>query len=58
MTAAYPVAYVVRGTADDGEPLYWSNRDGWGNIEPADVFTADETRALRLPDAGTWEPLP
>ena len=40
----------------DGEPLYWSNTDGWGCRETADTFTSDERHRLNLPLEGVWHP--
>jgi len=42
-------------TNDEGNPLYWSNSDGWVDRGDADVFvTADHQRVSR-PVGGEWE---
>ena len=47
-------AYVISGVIDpfDGEPLFWSNEDGWGSLETADTFTE---KIGSLPIEGKWE---
>jgi hypothetical protein len=42
-------------TTEGAERLYWSNADGWVDPASADVFTAEEHDALRLPLGGEWE---
>lgn len=42
--------YLVRN--DDGD--YWSNENGWVDLESADLFTFTERRTLDLPIGGTW----
>ena len=46
--------YVISGVIDpfDGEPLFWSNEDGWGSLETADTFTE---KIGSLPIEGKWE---
>jgi hypothetical protein len=39
-------------TDDDGNPLWWSNTDGWVDVHNADRFTSIYT--LNLPDTGSW----
>ena len=36
--------------------LWWSNKDGWGYVEDADIFTAEEKQRLNLPIGGQWTP--
>ena len=38
---------------DEGQPLYWSNVDGWGL--PGDTFTREERDSLSLPIGGEWD---
>jgi hypothetical protein len=47
--------WYVEGPADplDGDPLYWSNTDGWVSFQTADKY-AD--RSGNLPDGGKWVP--
>jgi hypothetical protein len=46
----------IRETGDpSGEPLYWSNADGWTAEDAADTFTDADRATLRLPLGGTWE---
>lgn len=40
---------------DEGEPLYWSNREGWVLVEQADLFTGGERESVNLPLGGAWE---
>lgn len=40
----------------DGEPLFWSNSDGWVGSESASHFTREEVVTLHLPIGGAWEP--
>lgn len=46
-------SYVIvdRGETDteSGEPLYWSNEDGWGDFKSCTIFTEAETLTLMLP---------
>ena len=48
--------YVIQGPRDDlnGTPLFWSNIDGWVDIDAATVYTDTERMTLRLPVDGTW----
>lgn len=39
-----------------GEPLYWSNQDGWTVREAATVFSDEERSTFRLAIGGVWEP--
>ena len=34
------------------EPIFWSNIDGWGNLDSATIFSSEETEFLRLPISG------
>lgn len=46
---------------DEGEALYWNNRDGWGDRASATRFTWADTRTVTLPSIGTpchWDPRP
>ena len=42
----------------EGLPLFWNNKDGWGSLESADVFTEAEASEFNLPIGGTWMRLP
>ncbi len=33
---------VSRSEGDEDEPLFWSNEDGWGDLESATVFSREE----------------
>jgi hypothetical protein len=44
--------YVIRLYHDDG--CYWSNKDGWGDLASASVFTKTEKETLNLPIGGEW----
>lgn len=49
--------YIIRGS-EDGEPVWWSNTNGW--VAPADQatrFTADERAVFQKPFGGQWEEL-
>jgi hypothetical protein len=46
---------VANYEEEDG--MFWSNALGWVPFADADLFTADERRALRLPDGGEWVPV-
>lgn len=41
---------------------YWSNKDGWGDLSHATVFTEEERKSFDLPLAkdadAAWMPLP
>lgn len=52
-TAAPLPAYRIAGPLDplDGEPLYWSNADGWVSRGTADVYA---TKDGNLPMEGRW----
>ena len=39
---------------ESGEPLYWSNTDGWTLQAQADTFSNEEQGYLRLPIDGVW----
>jgi hypothetical protein len=43
--------YVIHSAEDSG---YWSNKDGWGGVAAATVFTAAERDAFHLPLVGAW----
>lgn len=38
----------------NGEPLFWSNTDGWVHHDNADWFSINEMGTLSLPDTGKW----
>lgn len=40
---------------ETGEPLYWSNVDGWVDYSSATRFTEEEMRQFGLPADGIWE---
>lgn len=53
--------YVIQSTGADGEPIYWNNRDGFGGLASATVFTVDEAQRYDLPianDQPEWVELP
>ena len=37
-------------------PLFWSNSNGWVNLQLADIFTQYEHNTLSLPMSGSWMP--
>lgn len=39
---------------DDGNPLFWSNTDGWVTRPHADHYTSDDIGTINLPDTGRW----
>lgn len=39
---------------ETGEPLYWSNVDGWVGVESANRFCERERWSLNLPIGGKW----
>ena len=41
-------------TDDIGNPLYWSNEEGWTTSEAADVYTLEEREHSRLPIDSRW----
>jgi hypothetical protein len=54
------VIFSEMETAENsGNPLFWSNQDGWGSLETATVFTEKEKNSLTLPlPDGAWVMLP
>lgn len=51
------VRWMIRSTEETGEfgePLYWSNDQGWVPINDADTFSDDEQQQLVLPLTGYW----
>lgn len=44
--------YVIGNRHDADE--FWSNDDGWVDLDSADRFSADEQRSLFLPVDGYW----
>jgi hypothetical protein len=38
----------------DGHTLWWSNEDGWTDIQSATFFAPDEVETMRLPLDGVW----
>lgn len=44
--------YVIANEEIGG--LYWSNKEGWGNILLADEFTPKEKESSTLPIEGYW----
>jgi len=58
-----PKRYVIFGYIDDedGQPLFWSNRDGWVSLESATVFSHQKYNLPSLDGhgrAGVWVGLP
>jgi|SRR5579875_1141077 len=43
--------HVIYSAEEDG---YWSNKDGWGGVAAATVFTAAERDAFHPPIGGAW----
>jgi len=43
---------------DCGEPIFWNNNMGWGDLSSATVFTEEEWNEATLPINGTWVQLP
>jgi hypothetical protein len=39
---------------ETGEPLYWSNEDGWVDRESATPFTPAEAEVFQLPADSYW----
>lgn len=55
------ILFVVYGRSRyDTSPLFWSNKDGWGHLSTATVFTQKEREALNLPVGKmvSWMELP
>lgn len=55
-----PAQWLIRSETerddDSGEPLYWSNTDGWVSRETATVFTEEESKQdVRLVGEWRWE---
>jgi hypothetical protein len=50
--------YLIRSDHErdyaTGEPLYWSNEDGWVDKTHATVFAENEMKYLNLPMTGEW----
>lgn len=44
--------YLIRSTEE--AETYWSNQDGWVDIESATEFTDEERHSLNLPMGGEW----
>lgn len=36
-------------------PCFWSNTDGWTDLDDADLFSYEESMCLRLPMNGEWK---
>lgn len=60
-----PGYVIYGGTKDilDGQPFFWSNKNGWGSLSSATVFSSEEKQHLKhLPRAGSadsvWVKLP
>lgn len=58
----HETTYVIvdRQELDDltGEPLFWSNEDGWGSFQTSTLFDEAEVERLRLPIGHQVEWLP
>lgn len=39
---------------DTGEPLYWSNAEGWVDLANATYFKIEEANSVNLPIGGVW----
>ena len=55
--------HVIFGYVDkeDGQPMFWSNDDGWVSLDCATTFTDRERKTLNLPVANAravWVQLP
>jgi len=46
--------YCIKCTTQTGEPLYWNNLYGWGDVIGAQFFTEEDTQNLNLPVDGEW----
>lgn len=54
----YVIAHTHRCPTTDA-PLFWSNDDGWVDLESATVFSRDEAKRHNLPaEAWGWTALP
>lgn len=49
-----PRPWVIELREHPGEPVFWSNQDGWADAENADRFTDAEKQTLTLPMGGEW----
>ena len=55
ITGASPWVIISADPHDlGGDPLYWSNEQGWVDKESAGRFTYSERCTLRLPIHGAW----
>lgn len=39
---------------DNGDHLYWSNDEGWTQIDRCDLWSHDDLMRFRLPQDGAW----
>lgn len=49
--------FMIQSVDDPDELLYWSNNQGWTEPAEADVFSAEDTKNLSLPQGGVWTPI-
>ena len=56
----YVIFSLKETIANDGEPMFWNNEDGWGSLQSAFVFSEDECVNSEIPLAGDaiWVALP
>ena len=50
----YLIESTIETDLETGEPLYWSNLDGWVDKASADAFMKSETLFLSKPSGGVW----
>lgn len=49
------VIYSQFESESEGESMYWSNVDGWGDRESATIFSFEEKEIFNLPISGEWQ---
>lgn len=58
MMPSFVVEAIREKDEDTGEPLYWSNTDGWVDLSNASTYPIYEVNSVHLPIGGKWTPLP
>jgi hypothetical protein len=49
------LVFLIQQPTEEGEPLFWSNLDGWVSKDCADRFSGEEQLTTPLPAGGIWD---
>jgi len=49
------VVYSTKESETSAVPSYWSNENGWGDLQTADIFTQEQHDTMYLPLFGEWQ---